>query len=120
MTQKRTSCHFEERSDAAISRFSTIPPSLVFLQDDKRSFYVFRSGDNGQQDMGWAFFIVVNGLRGLDELCAGAEGPGSVQVPVEAREIAAGDFDSDFMAGQKGVACHPQIDFVTINFAWLD
>ncbi len=57
--------------------------------------------------MRWAFFIVVNGLCRLDELGPGAERLARIQIPVETRKIAAGYLDSDFMLGQKSVACHP-------------
>jgi len=67
-----------------------------------------------------AFFIVVNGLSRLDELGTFSKRLARVQVPVEAREIAAGYLDSDFVAGQESIACHPQVDLVTINLAGLN
>ena len=67
--------------------------------------------------MRWVLFIVVNGLGRFDELRAGAEWLARIQVPVKAREIAAGNLNPDFMAGQKSVACHPQVDFITVNLA---
>lgn len=43
--------------------------------------------------------IVIDGLRCIGHLCAGARGLIGIEVPVEAREIAAGYFDSYLMAG---------------------
>ena len=63
---------------------------------------------------------MVNNLRRLDEFCADAKRLARIQIPVEAREIAAGYLDSDFMPGQKSVACYPQVDLVTINLAGLN
>ena len=65
------------------------------------------------------FFIMVNFLGRLDELGASAKRLARIQIPVETRKIAAGYLDSDFMAGQKSVACHPQVNLVTINLAVL-
>ena len=65
-------------------------------------------------------FIMVNGLRGLDEPCACAERLACVKISVESREIAAGDLDSDFVAGKENVSCHPHVYFVTINSAGLN
>jgi hypothetical protein len=66
------------------------------------------------------FFVVVNGLCRLDELRADAKWLACIQISVESWEIAAGDFDPDFMAGQKGVARNPQVYLVAINLAGLN
>ena len=66
------------------------------------------------------FIVMVNGLCSFNELCACAERPARVEISVEPREITAGYLDSDFVAGQEGVARYPNVDFVTINPAGLN
>jgi len=65
------------------------------------------SRDDRQKDVGGVVPIVVDGLRCLDHLCAGAKGLIHVEIAVKTREIAAGYFDPYLMAGQKNVAGHP-------------
>ena len=66
------------------------------------------------------FVIVVDGLCRLYPLSADAERFAGIEISVETGEIAAGDFDSDFVAGQKGIARYPEIDFVTVKLARLN
>jgi hypothetical protein len=64
--------------------------------------------------------IVIDDLACPGHLGAGAGRLGRIEVAVKAGEIAAGYLNSHFVAGQESVACHPEVNFVTINPAGLD
>src|ERR1035437_9886872 len=68
-------------------------------------------GDDWQDQVSGVVAVVENGLFGGEELGVGAEGFAAVGVAVEAREVAAGDFQADAMPFLKKVAGDPEINF---------
>ena len=47
--------------------------------------------------------VVVDGVRGFDQITGGAGVLTSVEVPVEARKVAARHFHAQFVAGEKNI-----------------
>ncbi len=66
------------------------------------------------------FLVVQDRLRRLDQFGVRAERLACIGISVEAWKIAAGYLDANPVAGQEGVACYPEIDFITIDFAGCD
>ena len=64
--------------------------------------------------------VVVDGVGGLDEVGACGGGLTGVQVAVEAREVAAGDFEADDVALEEDVAGGPEVDFVFVDLAGVE
>ena len=70
--------------------------------------------------MGWVLGIVVDGLLGDVKFGIGARIAAGVQVAIEAGEVAAGNFQTDAMAGFEKVAGLPQLETVFVDSARLD
>ncbi len=63
---------------------------------------------------------VQNRVCGLHEVRIVGAAFAGVQVAIEAREVAAGDFEPDPMALQKDVAGGPEVDLVLVDLAGVD
>ena len=61
--------------------------------------------------------VVEDGVGGFHESCVIGGALSGIQVAVEAREVAAGDFKPDAVAFQKDFACGPEIDLVLVDLA---
>ena len=64
--------------------------------------------------------VVVDGVGGFDEGGVSRGGFAGVEVAVEAREVAAGYFEANDVAFEEDVAGGPEVDFVFVDFAWLE
>src|SRR5215475_3583510 len=64
--------------------------------------------------------VVIDRLIRLYHLCRAESRLARVEVAIEAREVAAGDVDANFVSGLEEVARRPQINRVFVDLAWLD
>src|SRR5262249_39514867 len=73
------------------------------------SVFISSSGNDWQQQRRRMLGIVINGLLGLYHSRAAERFLARIQIPVEAREIAAGNVDANAMASFEDIAGSPQI-----------
>src|SRR5258705_9768727 len=78
------------------------------------------AGDNRQQDCRRMFGVMIDSLPGFHHSRSAKCLLTRIQIPVEAREIAAGDVDPDAMSGFEDVTRRPQIDRVLVDPARLN
>jgi hypothetical protein len=64
--------------------------------------------------------VVIDRLIRLYNLCRAERRLARVEVAIEAREVAAGDVDANFVSGLEDVARRPQINRVFVDLARLD
>lgn len=76
-----------------------------------------RLRDDGQQKSGSVRRIVKDGVGGASPLGGSGRGFARVQIAIETREIAAGNFQADAMACAKNVAGGPEIDSEGVDLA---
>jgi hypothetical protein len=76
--------------------------------------------DNRKQDCRRMFGVMIDSLPGFHHSRSAKCLLTRIQIPVETREIAAGDVDPDAMPGFEDIARRPQINRVFVNRARLD
>src|SRR5579863_2506525 len=75
--------------------------------------------DNRQNQRGWMLAIVIDGVRRLDPMRRIRRRLAGVQVAVEAREIAARDFEAQLVSGKEDVARRPEVDGQLVDLSGI-
>ena len=65
------------------------------------------------------FAVVVDGIRSFDPARSTFWIVAGVEIAIEAREIATGDFQPQAMSGKKDVAGGPHVDIELVDISWL-
>ena len=62
---------------------------------------------------------MINGIRGFDPARPTFRILAGVKVAIEARKVAAGNFQPQAMSGKKDIARSPDVDIELVDISWL-
>src|SRR5262245_6143079 len=98
--------------------FSMPWPQILGNYSVIKDFLISLRSDDRENQSGRMLPVVVDPILGGDKACCWPRIVSSVEISVEAREIAAGNFEAQLVAWPEHITRRPEINSHFINFSW--